>query len=295
MRRAHRLLPLALLLVAACHGTGRSARHAEPSAPTLLDARTFAALDVHRLAADCATVQVTYFGERHEVGADHAFERELAEALFAERASLAIGLEMFQRPAQPHLDDYVAGRIDETTMLERTDYEARWGHDFAGYRPVLELARAHGIPLVALNARTEVSRAVARGGLDSLAPELRAELPELDLGNAAHRAFVEQALRGHPGLTEEAIGRYYTAQVVWDETMGDTVATFAREHPERTLLVLAGAMHVAEGLGIPRTAARRGLNSRRIVVATDAEGLSEERARNAEPRSGDYLFVAPVE
>ncbi|MFO0697491.1 MAG: ChaN family lipoprotein [Polyangiales bacterium] len=295
MRPQPLFLPLVLCVLAACHGPGRGPRHAEAARPTLLDARTFAEVDLHALAADCATVEVTYVGERHEVGADHAFEHELAEALFAERSSLAIGLEMFQRPAQPHLDDFVAGRIDEATMLERTDYEARWGHDYAGYRPVLELARANGLPLVALNARTEVSRAVARGGLDSLAPELRAEVPELDLGNAAHRAFVEEALRGHPGLTEEAIGRYYAAQVVWDETMGDTVATYVAQHPDRTLLVLAGAMHVAEGLGIPRTAARRGVNSRRIVVAMDADGLSAERARNAEPRSGDYLYVAPLE
>ena len=53
---------------------------------------------------------------------------------------LAIGLEMFQRPFQPHLDDYVAGRIGIDELLARTEYFDRWRYDARLYAPIFEFA-----------------------------------------------------------------------------------------------------------------------------------------------------------
>lgn len=120
--------------------------------------------------------------------------RVVGDALVADaRAAgrtLAVGFEMFQRPFQAVLSAFVQGKLDEAGLLLGTEYATRWGYDFAFYRPLVEGARDYALPALALNARRELVRAVGRGGLAALTEAELAELPELDLEDAEHQAFV---------------------------------------------------------------------------------------------------------
>lgn len=248
-------------------------------------------LTLDELIDDLVEARVVYVGEHHDRVADHDAQREIVEALHARDPSVAIGLEMVQRPQQEALDAYAARALDEAALLERIDWSERWGFDFALYRPIFALAREHGLPLVALNAPSELTRQIARAGLDALDAEQRAMLPaELDLESAPHRRMVEEALREHPGMTDAMLERFYAAQVVWDETMAETAAAFVLRSPAR-LVVLAGVMHVASGLGIPARAARRGAAPHAIVLPIAESELDEARA--AEPPIADFLWVTP--
>ena len=100
-------------------------------------------------------------------------------------------MELFQVPFQEPLDQWSAGEIDETVLRRDTEYDQRWGFDFSMYRPILEYARNRGIEVVALNAPKELAFAVAKDGIDALAPELASDLPELDLENADHRELFD--------------------------------------------------------------------------------------------------------
>jgi uncharacterized iron-regulated protein len=216
--------------------------------------------------------------ERHDRASDHAAQREVIAAMWARDPSLAIGMEMFQRPFQPVLDEWVAGTIDEEEFLRRTEWRERWNMDFALYRPILEFAREQRVRVIALNARREVTRGIAREGIDSLAPELRAEVPaDMDTADADHRAMVIEALGGHDGGMEPArLERFYLAQLVWDETMGETVArTMTAPDAPHRMVVLAGRMHVQRGLGIPRRAERRGARPFRVILPLAPSVLPE--------------------
>lgn len=233
-----------------------------------------ARLSLGELAAALDGVRVVYVGERHDQRADHDAQRAVIAALLARDPSLGIGMEMFQRPYQAPLDAWVAGTIDEAELLRATEWEARWSLDFALYRPILGLARDHRLPVRALNARTELTRAIAREGMDALAPELRAELPEIDADDGAHRAMVMDALSEHPGLEPARRERFYSAQLVWDETMAASVAAaLAAPGAPARLVVLAGRMHVQAGLGIPRRAARRGAEPFRVLLPLEEDEL----------------------
>jgi uncharacterized iron-regulated protein len=245
--------------------------------------------------------RVVYVGEQHDSREDHRAELAIAEGLFARDPSLAIGLEMFERGAQPALDAYVSGTIDEATLLARTDYEHTWGFDYGLLRPIMAWARAHRVRVIGLNAPRALTRAIARGGVAALSPGDRASLPdELVLDHPAHRAMVMAALAEHPGLAPEQRERFYEAQVAWDEAMGASVAEALDAGVARRMVVFAGAMHVRGGLGIPRTAARRGADPYRIVLPL---GPAERRDRAARPGAegaaladepaGDYLWVHP--
>ena len=92
-----------------------------------------------------ATFQVVCLGERHDSPQHHYAQRrsieELAKRAVAAKRPLAVGLEMFQRPYQGPLSAFVSGSLSEEQFLEDSEYDQRWGFDFALYRPLLESAR----------------------------------------------------------------------------------------------------------------------------------------------------------
>ncbi|MFO0712198.1 MAG: ChaN family lipoprotein [Sandaracinus sp.] len=229
-------------------------------------------------AAALEAARVVYVGESHDQEAHHLVEREVIATLLERDPSLAVGLEMVQRPYQAPLDAYVAGTIDEAAMLSGVEWAERWRLDFGLYRPIFELARAHHVPLVALNARRELTRAIARGGEASLDPSLRAELPaDMVRDDTEHAAFVRSLFGEHHAEMDPAmLERMLLAQLVWDETMGLTVAeTMQREGAPHRMVVLAGRAHVERGLGIPRRAERRGVGPHVIVLPVSAEERGE--------------------
>ncbi len=253
---------LLCFLVAGCGPTVRAPEPPRP--PEIVDVATGRAIGFEALIDRLAEARVVYVGERHDQPADHDVQRRILEALAARRPGLAVGFEMFQTPYQSALDDFVAGRIDEPELLERTEWSRRWGFDFAMYRPLVRLGQDRRLTLVALNAPQETTRTIAREGLEALDEATRAALPELDRSAPAHRARVEAALREHPHMTDAMLERFYTAQLVWDETMAASVA--AHDGP---MVVFAGAMHVARD-AIPARAARRGAAPFAIVLPDDA-------------------------
>ncbi|HQU89762.1 MAG TPA: ChaN family lipoprotein, partial [Denitromonas sp.] len=115
-----------------------------PFDPPVLNLNTAASL-TQTLAAlpDDATV---FVGETHTRYDHHLVQLETLRFLHARTPDIAIGVEWFQTPFQTHLDDYLAGRISEAEMLERTGYFDRWRFDYRLYRPVIEYARANRIP-----------------------------------------------------------------------------------------------------------------------------------------------------
>jgi uncharacterized iron-regulated protein len=203
---------------------------------------------------------VVYLGELHDSAEDHAAQLEIIEGLYAENPDMAIALEMFQRPFQPAIDRYLAGEISETELVEQTEYLERWGFPWKYYAPFLRFAQEHELPVLALNAPSEISRQVAREGLASLEGEDFRYIPpvaDIDTSNNDYREFVAAAFGSHDGHGSFNFDNFFAAQVTWDETMAMTIADFKGEHPDTQVVVLAGNGHVIYGYGIPNRVARR--------------------------------------
>ena len=259
---------------------------------SLVDASTGRSIAAEDFLAALRTKRVIYVGERHDQAADHGVQYAIIRQLHRSEPSLAIGMEMFQVPFQEPLDDWSAGRIDETVLRRETEYDKRWGFDFSLYRPILEYARNRGIEVVALNAPREVVYAIAKDGLDQLEPELAEFLPELDLDDAEHRALFDAEFDVGEHSAEDTVDQYYQAQVVWDETMGSRVAdTLARSDGPARMVVLAGRVHVKRGLGIPDRAAKRGAAPYAVVLPVTQAELKHELKLPAEARSADYYWA----
>ncbi|EDX84383.1 conserved hypothetical protein [Synechococcus sp. PCC 7335] len=206
-----------------------------------------------------ASSQVIYLAETHDSRADHIAQLNIIQALDQTNA-IAIGLEMFQRPFQSALDDYLAGDITEAELVEQSEYETRWGFDWEFYAPIVRYAKDNQIPVIALNTPTEATRQVAREGLESLDENLLKYVPpiaELDTTNEAYRASVAQVFGAHGHGSSLNFENFFAAQVLWDETMAESVVMQLEKEPERQMVVLAGEGHIAFDYGIPSRVERR--------------------------------------
>jgi uncharacterized iron-regulated protein len=265
---------------------------AQTAPRALVDGRTGEPIDFEGFVAVLRTKQVIYVGERHDRPADHGVQYAVLRRLHREESSLAVGMEMFQFPFQDTLARWSAGTIDETVLRRETEYDERWGYDFSLYRPILEFARNEGLEVVALNAPRELAHAVAMSGVEQLDSELAALLPELDLDNPDHRAMFDEAFDvGEHGGEDVMVDRYYQAQVLWDETMGSRVAeTLARADGPAKMIVLAGRVHVTEGLGIPDRAAKRGAAPYVVVLPVTDSELKAELKLPPKERAADFFW-----
>lgn len=207
--------------------------------------------------ARVAAARVVLVAESHDSADDHAVQLEILQGVSGNKPT-ALGMEMFQRPFQPALDMFVAGAIDEAEMLEQTEWEERWGFATELYRPLWQHARDRGIPIVALNAPRELTKRIAKVGVEGLSDAERAELPELDLSDERYRAWLKGVFKSHGAkMDDAALERFYQAQVTWDETMAEVAAAWSEAHPDATLVVAAGRGHIERDWGIPSRLRRR--------------------------------------
>ena len=168
----------------------------------IIDARTRKSVDEAAFWTRVAGARAVCVGEEHPNPHHHWLQlhvvRELVQRL-PRGAHFALAMEMFQRPFQGVLDDYAAKRIDAAALRSRSGYEERWGYDYAFYGPTIDAAVRAGGHLLAANAAKELTKKVVRRGLESLTPDEKAQVPELRLDDAAHRAWFDALMEDMGG------------------------------------------------------------------------------------------------
>lgn len=206
--------------------------------------------------------QVIYLGELHSRPEDHQAQLEIIRALHQQQPKLTIAMEMFQRPYQSVLDRYLKGEITEAQLVELSQYRRRWGYPWELYAPILRFAKDQGLPVLALNTPTEVTRKVGRQGLASLSVVDRRFIPplsEIRTDDPPYRQRIRQVFDEiHQGKgNSDRFERFFQAQVLWDETMAERIAQSLKANPDRLVVVMTGQGHVLFGDGIPSRVARR--------------------------------------
>lgn len=285
----------------------------------VLDGRTGRQLDEPAFWAALTASRAVCVGEEHPNPHHHWAQLHIVQQLLAKLppgTKVALGLEMIQRPFQGVVDDYVAKRIDAAALQSRAGWEARWGYDWALYGPTIDAAIAGGGTVLALNTSRELTKKVSRQGLASLTPEEKAQVPELVLDDAKHRAWFDGIMgdmgghgHGHAapaapttdaapeaeapaapsgGPPMPSADRIYTVQVLWDETMADGGARWLAANPTGHLIVLAGNGHCHDTAIVGRMI-RRGIASA-ISVAPVIDVEDNVASLLAKPMH-DYALV----
>lgn len=260
------VLPTAVLLLCiGCATVGEGAlsiSNPDSLLPFVYSTKQRRFLTLDEFARILATAKVVFIGEFHDEEGCHNFEYWALRAFCSGDGRTCIGMEMFQRPFQKVLDRYINGKIDEEQMLKETEYHSRWGFDYKFYAPILRFCKAMSIRVIALNLRREISKKIAKEGINSLSPDERYCLPEdMDFSNERHKRFVLnrfEAMMKRGILTQDKAQRFYEAQVAWDETMAETAAeSLCGDDGAERMLVIAGAAHISHRFTIPERFRKR--------------------------------------
>lgn len=276
----------AALLLGACAAATPPPHTGHGDHPTRLVHHHGQAIDMSAMLEALAGARAVLVGESHDRLDHHLNQLAILEQLYARQPDLVIGMEQFQQSAQPHLDDYVNRRIDTGALLLRSGWYRHWRYDFRLYAPILAFARRHRIAVIGLNIPASLTRQVAQGGVSALNAEQRARLPRLDRSKRRYRQRLERIYAQHPmGAHGGRFEHFYTAQLLWDESMAARAAAYLRANPRRRMVILAGNGHVEFGDGIPSRLARRIDGPVLTVVQTDA--IDDQPTARA-----DYLMAS---
>jgi uncharacterized iron-regulated protein len=220
---------------------------------------------------------IIYVGESHDRFEHHRVQLEVVRELHKKNKNIAIGMEMFQKPFQKVIDDFINGIIEEREFLKQTEYFKRWGLDYSFYREILLHAREYGIPVIGLNIRREIISKVSKEGLHSLTDKELEEVPEyIDLSDKNYKQKLRSFFERHSNPQDRNFDFFYQAQVLWDETMAYNLDEFMRQNPGYQVVVIAGAGHMAYGAGIPKRAYR--LNGKEYSIILNDEDIEHNIA-----------------
>ena len=212
--------------------------------------------------------RIIYIGEKHDRFAHHINQLQIIKKMHNAGYKLAVGMEMFQKPFQPVVNDYLAGRIDEHKFLQKTEYFNKWRYDYNLYKPIIDYLKQQNLPLVALNIQNDISRKVAREGIYSLSDKEKTPFPcSIDFSNERYRRNLNEVFPLHKEQGEiKDFSFFLQAQILWDEAMAESARQFLTDNPESKLVILAGNGHVRHKYGIPERLYRRNHEPFTVVV-----------------------------
>ncbi len=202
-----------------------------------------AAAPAREVLAEMAKRDVVLLGETHDEPDDHRWQLHTLAALYVLRPDMAIGFEALPRAAQPALERWVRGELAFEQLLEQAKWREVWNVDPELYRPLLEFARLHAVPALALN----VGKA-ERATLSRPAPPPPAYLEVLRRAFRAHRG----GNRREGGAEDEkAFEAFVRAQQGWDRAFAEGLAARAGRGGKGTLAVgIIGSGHLRDGHGV---------------------------------------------
>lgn len=297
----------------------------EPSSPDyyiphqIYDTKNKQWISLETLLANATQNDVLFLGEQHDDTYGHRLELAIVQGSFRRRPNTVIAMEMFERDAQPSLNNYFSGKISETEFLSQS---RPWPNYLSDYRPIIEYARNRKLPVIGSNAPTRLARSVAQNGIEIVSqfpvearPLVAAQLEypkddywqrflETMTAMAGHGAAASGQPSPHgnphgaaPVSDEEVtkrIERFYQAQVLKDETMGESIATIFKDHAKDVtkpfVIHINGDFHSAYGLGTMARAKRR-LPDARIKNISFVRVENLDRINVEEyVTQGDYLI-----
>lgn len=258
------------------------------------------------VVAAMADREVVFIGESHDDLTGHHVELELLTRAFAafgaeESRPITLSLEMFERDVQYVVDEYLHDQITEDQFRKSG---RPWPEYETDYRLMIELAKEHGLAVVAANAPRRYANRVTRLGRDALldlSPQALASLPPLPYGMPSPR-YREQFQQAMVDAMQEMRDRCPTppamaramnpdsagpampmrshamasdpmhAQALWDASMAFSISEHLMQQPDALVLHMVGSFHVEGGTGTPEHLARyRPGTSTMIVVIRPVE------------------------
>jgi len=297
--RASGLLISLLFAISGCKAGGATATPAAEEAATAVDVEEHAFYDgegrgasLAEFVASVADTDLVGFGELHHHPVGSRVELELLQAMAGQERPVALAMEFFEADTQGALDDYLAGRIDEAEFRQRSGRDESYD---ASHRPLIELCKEAGIPVIAANAPRPLVTAYRKSKLDypgylaTLTEEERALLPRSSVppDDEFKRRFM--ALMG-----PKRGPSFYRSMALWNDAMAESIADFRASHSDHRVLLIVGEFHVAAHLGTMKEfVARRPEDSTKVLSMKMVESSAMAFAEDFHGEGDLILAVRP--
>lgn len=252
---------LAVLLFAA--GAARAAEppppgrgHDHPLTGRIWDVAGARFIAMETLLERLAPARFVLLGERHDNPDHHTFQAWVVRRLIAGGRRPAVAFEMLGVEQATPLAEHLARTPRGAAGVgDAVGWSASGWPPWKEYEPIAEAALAAGLPIVPANLPGGVARAVARGNLGALDPELvrthGLDRPAAPATQAAMEAEMRDSHCGH--LPETVLPAMVTAQRARDAQMAERMMAAQRDGA----VLIAGAGHVRTDRGVPSYLAAR--------------------------------------
>ena len=251
-----------------------------------------AAVDLDKITAALTTADVVFLGEQHDDPTAHALEAEILRRAFeryGKTRAVALSMEMFERDAQPVLDEYLQDLINESNFVQAS---RAWNNYAADYKPLIEFAKANKLPVIAANAPRRYVNRVSRLGreslnqLSALAKSQLAPLPYAQASDVYAKKFA--ALMGAmPSHNSNLLD----AQSLWDATMAYSIAEHLKKQPTALVVQINGSFHSENRLGAPEHLLRYRPNTKIVVVTMISDKSFPNFDQPTHQNLGDFVIV----
>lgn len=253
-------------------------------------------IELEHMVRELATADVVFLGEEHDNDAGHRLQLWTFEMLLELRGDLILSLEQFEADVQGDLDRYLAGEIDEETFLAAS---RPWGNYDEHYRPLIEVARRAGLPVLAANIPRPVARQVAYEGLYSVG-NLRIAPWTVWVDEPEYAQHFARAMgRSHLSSQDGGLKRWFAAQCIKDEKMAESIQRAleaARAEGRDPLVVhLCGKFHSNHRLGTVSRLLRRVPDLDVRVVGMNSDEVLRRELSRVERDQGDFIWLVEPE
>ncbi len=302
-----------VMVMFGCQGTDRAlmvtSQHWESwQAGQVVDAKTGLPVPMNSWLETLASYDTIYLGEEHHNRSHIDAALLVLRSLMGQGRRPVLAMEMFGWDGQSALDHYLVSPAPvREEFLAQVLWKQNWGGAFEDYEPLVQFAKEHHLPLLAMNPPKTLIRQVVKQGLIQVQeqPEWRqwAMEDETIVDDLAYRSRILSQLQDcHGGGSPEDYQRMYEASLVRDEAMAKTLVTALKRirgeagPVQGPLLSYTGGGHVQYGVPVPNRVARRvpeGLKQATVYMATFESGRAAELWQAMKEGIADYVWLTP--
>jgi uncharacterized iron-regulated protein len=253
--------------------------------------------------------EVVYLGEEHHNHFHIDSALKVLNHLTDTGRQPVLAMEMFGWDSQSVLDQYTGGRsLTKREFVDRVLWKQNWGGAFEDYEPLVSIAGANHLPLVALNPPKQLVRLVAREGLSRARhdPEWArwGMQNETIVDDPVYQDRILHQLRScHAGGSDKMYQAMYEASMVRDEGMARTIVASVsairgtNDPLAGPVVSYTGGGHIQFNLPIPKRVARRldnKIQQMTIYMTSYEEGRLDDLREMISGQIADYVWLTPI-
>lgn len=254
-------------------------------------------LDIPLLAKKLQSYDVIFFGEIHDDSLLHRLELELLQQLYKQNSRICVSLEMFERDVQPLLDSYLQNDINETEFLQKS---RAWPNYSTDYKPLIEFAKQHSLPVLAANVPRRYAAMLNKQGkvaLDNLpAAEQKFIADSLVVLDDEYKERFLQTMAANMGMQHvsqmhrKMLESVYAAQCLKDDTMAESITNYRQEHADTKVIHYNGEFHSDYHLGTAQKLKLLEPQLKIAVIASQPLAPGSQLEVN-DKQKGDFIIV----